>query len=311
SRDMEREADRIGFGVMTQAGFEAQGFVGMFDKLQQAARLNDSGAYPYLRSHPLTTERIADMQSRLPLGAPHAVTVIPGVTHAMLTARARVLSNPGADAQRGWQSQADDAGLASQASAQQAGIFYGAAMAASRMRDVVQARKQFARLRQVLMDDPEALRQVRWLGVEIELAARGPGGDVGLDPSRPVTALRRPDLVLQAQIGMQGGQAPLLDQVAQNLQNWLVSQPHDALVWQSLASIYAAQNQGLRALGAEAEARVAQLDYAGALDRLKAAQERLRGAGASASRADHIDASIIDTRRRQIEALLKDQAQEP
>src|SRR5512133_3176635 len=135
SRDMEREADRIGFGVMTQAGFEAQGFVGMFDKLQQASRLNDSGAYPYLRSHPLTTERIADMQSRLPLGAPHAADVVPGMTHAMLTARARVLSNPGADALRGWLAQADDAGLARAAAAQQAGTLYGAAMAASRMRD--------------------------------------------------------------------------------------------------------------------------------------------------------------------------------
>ncbi|MFZ2392143.1 MAG: M48 family metalloprotease, partial [Rhodoferax sp.] len=112
SRDMEREADRIGFGLMTQAGFEAQGFVSMFDKLQQAARLNDSGAYPYLRSHPLTTERIADMQSRLPLGAPQAAAASPGMTHAMLTARARVLSNPGVDALRGWLAQADDAGLA-------------------------------------------------------------------------------------------------------------------------------------------------------------------------------------------------------
>ena len=64
SRDMEREADRIGFGVMTQAGFEPQGFVTMFDKLQQAARLNDNGSFPYLRTHPMTTERIADMQSR-------------------------------------------------------------------------------------------------------------------------------------------------------------------------------------------------------------------------------------------------------
>ena len=36
SRDMEREADRIGLGVLTQAGFEPQGFVTMFEKLQQA-----------------------------------------------------------------------------------------------------------------------------------------------------------------------------------------------------------------------------------------------------------------------------------
>lgn len=321
SRDMEREADRIGFGVMMQAGFEAQGFVGMFDKLQQASRLNDSGAYPYLRSHPLTTERMADMQSRLPLGAPHAADVVPGVTHAMLTARARVLSNPGADALRGWLAQADDAGLASRATAQQAGSLYGAAMAAMQMRDAAQARKQFARLQNLVAGDAEALRQVRWLGLEIELAAsdrsrpQAPalGTDAGLETGKPVTpaAWRRPELMLQARMAIQGGQAQRLDQAAQNLQNWVVTQPQDAMAWQWLASVYTAKNQGLRALRAEAEARVAQLDYAGALERLKAAQDRPRAPGAGNSSADHIDASIIDTRRRQIEALLKEQAQEP
>jgi len=321
SRDMEREADRVGFGVMTQAGFEAQGFVGMFDKLQQAARLNDSGAYPYLRSHPLTSERIADMQSRLPLGAPHSASVVPGMTHAMLTARARVLANPGADALRGWQAQADNLAPA-QALAQQAGTLYGAAMAASRLRDAAQARKQYAQLQKVVGDEPEAKRQMRWLGLEIELAARDRsrpqvlalGVDVGLDMASPAdspaTSLRRPDLLLQAQIAMQAGRNEVLDKVAQNLQVWLVSQPQDALAWQWLASIYAAQNQSLRALRAEAEARVAQLDYAGALDRLKAAQDRLQSTGASNASANHIDASIIDTRRRQIGALLREQALE-
>jgi predicted Zn-dependent protease len=62
SRDMEREADRVGYGVMTEAGYEPQGFVTMFEKLQQAARLNDNGSFPYLRSHPMTTERISDAQ---------------------------------------------------------------------------------------------------------------------------------------------------------------------------------------------------------------------------------------------------------
>ena len=319
SRDMEREADRVGFGVMTQAGFEAQGFVSMFDKLQQAARLNDTGAYPYLRSHPLTTERIADMQSRLPLGAPHSVDVVPGMTHAMLTARARVLSSPGVDALRGWQAQADHL-APSQAAAQQAGTLYGATMASSRLRDAAQARKQFARLQQVVADDPEAARQARWLGVEIELAARDRSrpqvlalaDSVGLDLAKPgaVALLRRPDILLQAQIAMQAGQNEVMDVVAQNLQVWLVKQPQDALAWQWLASLYAAQNQGLRALRAEAEARVAQLDYAGALDRLKAALDRLDKTAALKSSADHIDASIIDTRRRQIEALLREQALE-
>jgi hypothetical protein len=40
-------------------GFAPQGInVGMFDKLQQANRLNDNGSWPYLRSHPLTTQRM-------------------------------------------------------------------------------------------------------------------------------------------------------------------------------------------------------------------------------------------------------------
>jgi predicted Zn-dependent protease len=321
SRDMEREADRVGFGVMTQAGFEAQGFVGMFDKLQQAARLNDTGAYPYLRSHPLTTERIADMQSRLPLGAPHSAPVLPGMTHAMLTARARVLANPGADALRGWQAQADKL-APSQTVAQQAGVLYGAVMAASRLRDAAQARRLYAQLQKVVSDDAEAARQARWLGVEIELAARDRsrpqvlalGVDAGLDLANPgkesEVALRRPDMLLQAQIAMQAGSNEALEKVAQNLQVWLVSQPQDALAWHWLASIYAAQNQSLRALRAEAEARVAQLDYAGALDRLKAAQDRLQSTGASNASVNHIDASIIDTRRRQIGTLLREQALE-
>ncbi|NMM78927.1 M48 family metalloprotease, partial [Acidovorax sp. SRB_24] len=46
SRDMEREADRIGYGLMAPAGFAPQGFVSMFDKLQQANRLNDNGSWP-------------------------------------------------------------------------------------------------------------------------------------------------------------------------------------------------------------------------------------------------------------------------
>lgn len=68
SRDMEREADRIGYTLLEPAGFAPQGAVSMFEKLQHASRLNDNGSWPYLRTHPLTTERIADMHSRVPQG---------------------------------------------------------------------------------------------------------------------------------------------------------------------------------------------------------------------------------------------------
>ncbi len=82
SRDRERGADRVGMGLMEPAGFAPEGFVGMFDKLQQANRINDNGSWPYLRSHPLTTQRIADMQSRLPSGAKPAGSISPMPTRS-------------------------------------------------------------------------------------------------------------------------------------------------------------------------------------------------------------------------------------
>jgi predicted Zn-dependent protease len=307
SRDMEREADRVGFGVMTQAGFEAQGFVTMFDKLQQASRLNDNGGYPYLRSHPLTTERIADMQSRLPLGTPHT-EVIPTMLHAMMAARARVLSNPGVDALRGWQNQVDDLLLLTQAPAQQAGTLYGATMAASQLRDTALARRTWQRLQTVAATNPQAAQQVRWLGMELNLAARDMTAAQLLALGGSTVPLRRPELLLQAQLAQQAGQAEALNTAAQGLQTWLANHPLDALAWQTLAGIYTAQNQGLRALRADAEVHAARLDYAAALDRLKAAQDQMRTSAAPNTSSAHIDASIIDTRHRQIEALLKEQS---
>lgn len=52
SRDMEREADRVGFNVLSHAGYAPSGMVSMFERMEQAYHLMDSGAYPYLRSHP-------------------------------------------------------------------------------------------------------------------------------------------------------------------------------------------------------------------------------------------------------------------
>ena len=82
---MERVAERLGYGEMADAGDEPQGFDTMFEKLQQAARLNDNGSFPYLRSHPMTTERIADAQARqqlLPARPPVGTTPLPAMISA-------------------------------------------------------------------------------------------------------------------------------------------------------------------------------------------------------------------------------------
>src|SRR5256885_16840808 len=100
----------------------------MFDKLQQANRLNDNGSWPYLRSHPLTTERMADMHSRLPRGV--APAPAPSLEHVMMAARARVLSRPGVDVLRQWAVQPRSTSFGSQTQTQQVAQLYAATLSA-------------------------------------------------------------------------------------------------------------------------------------------------------------------------------------
>ncbi len=66
TRDHEREADRVGLTLMERAGFDPHAMATFFERLLRANRLNEfKGAPSYLRTHPLTTERIADMQDRI------------------------------------------------------------------------------------------------------------------------------------------------------------------------------------------------------------------------------------------------------
>ena len=313
SRDMEREADRVGFAVMTQAGFDGQGAVGMFEKLQQANRLSDRGNYPYLRSHPLTTERIADMQSRVGL-APGGITVPnPTLEHAMVAARARVISNLAQDALRAWVQLADDPALNDALPFVQAGNLYGAAMASARQRDFAGAQKIVARLGPVVQNDSAAQRLQVLLTAEIALDADQPARVVALlsetvdsianPKAKPATGIQRarPEQLLLAQAQNRLGQA---GQVAETLRLWVVTHPRDAMAWQLLAVSYGQLKEPLRAVRADAEGRVAEQDYAGAQDRLKAAQDLAKNG------ADHIEASIIDTRARAVALLLREQALE-
>jgi len=301
SRDMEREADRIGFGVMTQAGFAPQGAATMFEKLQYASRLNDNGSYPYLRSHPLTTERISDMQGRFQFNMDTVPPQPLAMDHAMIAARARVLTRPGVDVLRLWVDSASSGEFAKSSPAQQAGTLYAAALSAKEMRNYKAARALVERLVARTADDPAAAKQARWLNAEIELAAGGaPKAAALLDAS----SKERPEMLLAAEAATAMRQpAPMIPV----LRDWVAANPRDATVWRALGNLYGAQNDTLRAVRADAEANVAILDYPAARDRFKAAQELIR----QSKVVDHYEASIIDTRARAVEVLVKEQAAEP
>lgn len=64
SQNAEREADRMGIATLYAAGFDPHGMEDFFARLQSNNRYYRSAAPAYLSTHPLTTERMADMENR-------------------------------------------------------------------------------------------------------------------------------------------------------------------------------------------------------------------------------------------------------
>jgi len=64
TRENEYEADRIGFQRLEAAGYDVYAAATLMDRLQKSSRFADGNAPSYLRSHPVTHERVAEAQSR-------------------------------------------------------------------------------------------------------------------------------------------------------------------------------------------------------------------------------------------------------
>lgn len=65
SRGNEQEADRIGMQTIVEAGFSPHAAPAMFERMLQASRYSSSNKVPeFLRSHPLSENRVADTRNR-------------------------------------------------------------------------------------------------------------------------------------------------------------------------------------------------------------------------------------------------------
>jgi predicted Zn-dependent protease len=64
TRENEYEADRIGFSRLDAAGFDTGGMATFMERMQKAVRFSEGNAPNYLRTHPVTYERIAEAQAR-------------------------------------------------------------------------------------------------------------------------------------------------------------------------------------------------------------------------------------------------------
>lgn len=65
TREHEREADRVGLSILDSAGFDVRAMPAFFTTLQRGTRFVEGSAPSFLRTHPLTAERIADVSNRV------------------------------------------------------------------------------------------------------------------------------------------------------------------------------------------------------------------------------------------------------
>ncbi len=137
SREYEREADRTGVELLSKTGFDAAGMVAFFERLQRNNRVYDTNAPQYLLTHPLTSDRIADIQNRVEqLPTKQAKD---SLEFKLVRAKLRALLHPAKDALRYFESLRLEGG-------QDAGVVanYGLAVVSRRMNNYPRAEKELA-----------------------------------------------------------------------------------------------------------------------------------------------------------------------
>ena len=163
TRDFEREADRVGFQYLQQAGFDVTAMGTFFERMQKATRLYENNAPAYLRTHPLTTERIADMQNR----AQNAVYKQAPDSPEFYLARAKVVAGQGQprDAVAHFDEVVREHRYANEGAAH-----YGLASALARARDYPRALSEADAARKVLGPHP----MIELLSARIRVAQGNP-----------------------------------------------------------------------------------------------------------------------------------------
>ncbi|HEY5808559.1 MAG TPA: M48 family metalloprotease [Povalibacter sp.] len=92
TRANETEADRVGIGILARSGFDPEGMPAFFETLSRHAGSSELNIPEMLRSHPVTSSRIAETKER---ADQMDVQPLPDtISYALTRERMRVLSTP-------------------------------------------------------------------------------------------------------------------------------------------------------------------------------------------------------------------------
>jgi predicted Zn-dependent protease len=292
TREHEREADRIGLQTLAAAHFSPLGMGSFFERLQMQSRLYENNAPAYLRTHPLTHERIADIQNRL--------DAIPyrqfedSIEFSLVRARVQAAEGEARDALRTFEARVrEQPGVAA---------WYGLALAHARM-------GQFDLAEQALT---HAQAQAQRLTAPARLTTPYSADAPLLDLTRAELLMARGQAEQAAKVTAvalvkNGAYRPLAYQHIKALQ--AANQAEEALkfinerqrIWTADGTLFALKAQAHQALGHKAESFLAQAEAYALADRIGAAIEQLQLAQRQ-GKTDFFTLSIIDARLRELRA---------
>lgn len=140
SREAEREADRTGFQMLQAAGYDVSGMAAFFGRLLSMSTANEGGRRSFASTHPLSIERMSDMQNRA-----RGVTATPQASSAdfyFARAKLRALQASSGqdtiDAIRFLESRAQES-----TGVEKAAYLYGSGVGHLRRRDIDKARQAY------------------------------------------------------------------------------------------------------------------------------------------------------------------------
>ena len=312
SRDAEREADRVGFQIMGAAGFDTSGMVGFFQRLQSATKVYSDLTPPWLMSHPLTSERIADIQARI-RETPYRQR-IDGLEFHLVRARARVLQDESmqgrAEALAAFETQ-----LKLQNRQQQAAAQYGLALLALKKNELSKAADWLAKARATMkpvtgavfstgQSASDGAAMFASLALDIKLAPGQPPAQAAQTVKEAEQAhqqfpLSRGIARQYAQAMIAGG---MLDQAALFLREQVRLYREEPKLYDLLAKTYAAQGKLTLQHIALAESYVLSGAVPAAVDQL--------GIARKAPDASFYDLALIDARERELQTRQREEKKE-
>jgi predicted Zn-dependent protease len=287
SRDFEREADRTGLGVLERSGFDIRGMSSFFERLQQSGRLYENNAPGYLRTHPLTTERLADMGNRIQ-SRPYR-QVADSLEFQLVRAKLRAQDGTPREAVTEFETRLKDRSFAGS----EASVRYGLAQALLRDGKIAAADREVGELRRLKVQSP----MVETLAAQMQLK-HGDAADAAKllraaqqrFPQERAIAYGLVEALQEARLPQEAIKVTIDD-----LQNY----PSDAKMHALQAKTYAMLGQRLQQHRALGESYALQGQLAAAVDQLELAQKSGDG--------NFYEQSQVDSRLREMKLRLAEE----